>query len=730
MAPAAAACRLAALLALWRLGPVEGEQVSVQGRRILVDGKPLFLKGVNWNPVPKGGSQKLGGVHFRGFVESDGEMMAAAGINAVRTYEPITDTEVLDILWRKGIYVLNTVYISGTMPPESVVKPVTALKHHPAILMWVIGNEWNYNMLYSKLSFKEAVARVRDVAALIKSLDKSHPVASVYGMVPGAEQLKLLKDVDVWGLTYYTGLSFGNLFETWSARSEKPLFVAEYGADAFNSITQRVDEAAQVHATLVLTREIIRHSILRGGPCSGGLIFELADEWWKDGSGSPGVHNKGGVAPGGGPYPDNTFNEEYWGLVSIDGTPRQAYRAYAAIQVGNENSLKHNITPGFRKKACGANPGCIGRLGDCCPTEDGRYLPCCKVPAQPHIPPPPAVHAPQRPLAVAPNAHSHQTLWLGGPAPRHCEVDHVVPCCPEGHCGSCAGNQCCPSKTGSITCPSASKAQAKGCQRPKLYDCTGLTGIVPPRNETTTRAPPSPRPGTSGPPRLRPPSLTFRPNFRPPRPPPPPPPRPPPPPFLSTSARAEARAEDTTTSGEPSPRVEFKGSATTRATTTPAWSLNLHTTMEVPKHVVTWVLGPEKTSCEDACRASGGCLEDAWPVNAEEFLQITRVLGYACYDLQEGGGKYDPSTQQGNCGWSWKGGRELLSNGEELLLTRCSASAPAFTRRFCPCRSRHGPDPPPKPVVPEPPVVMEKSPNGHWTFTHGSFPAPPRNIFA
>merc|ERR1719401_716784 len=97
--------QLAVLLALSALTvPCSAAHSRAQGRQLLADGKPIFLKGVNWNPVPAGGVQANGGVNFRGFAEADSELMAVAGINAVRTYEPITDREVLDIFYEKGIH--------------------------------------------------------------------------------------------------------------------------------------------------------------------------------------------------------------------------------------------------------------------------------------------------------------------------------------------------------------------------------------------------------------------------------------------------------------------------------------------------------------------------------------------------------------------------------------------------------------------------------------------------
>ncbi len=311
--------------------PGDLPRIEIQGRRILINGETFHMKGVNWNPVPRGAVHPQG-LDFAGLVERDAPLMRAAGINVVRTYEAILDEDVLDVLWAHGIYVMSTVYGWGGAAANSAVDKVIRTKDHPAILMWVVGNEWNYNGLYNGLNREQCIQRIDEVARLIKEADPSRPVASIYGEQLDAEAFNRLGVIDVWGLNVYRGIGFGDLFDTYAARSPKPMFLGEYGADAYNARINAEDQAAQAEATRVLTQLIVDNSTVTGGACSGGFIFEWADEWWKA-PGDPNVHDTGGAAPGGGPHPDGVFNEEWWGLVEIDGTPRLAYEAYGDIPI-------------------------------------------------------------------------------------------------------------------------------------------------------------------------------------------------------------------------------------------------------------------------------------------------------------------------------------------------------------------------------------------------------------
>ena len=298
--------------------------IRSEGRRLVVDCVPYHVRGVCWNPVPRGANHPAG-LDYDGLAPTDVPLMQAAGINTVRTYEALADRAVLDRLFEAGIRVLSTVYGYGGDAASVVTARVNAVKDHPAILGWVLGNEWNYNGLYTDLSHADSLARINEAAALVKAADDTHPVVTVYGEVPTTETLDAMPDIDIWGINAYRGIGFGDLFSTWESRSEKPMFLSEYGADAYNANLPGVDPESQAEATAALTEELLSNSSARtsGGVTLGGTIFEWADEWWK--AGNPSTQDAGGVAPGGGPHPDQTFNEEYWGVVDIDRNPRPAY---------------------------------------------------------------------------------------------------------------------------------------------------------------------------------------------------------------------------------------------------------------------------------------------------------------------------------------------------------------------------------------------------------------------
>ena len=300
--------------------------IRIDGRRVLLDGAPVEFRGVCWSPVARGATQPP---DYAGFATQDIALMVAAGIDTVRTYSPIRDRGTLDALHAAGIRVLETVYAYGGNDPEVGLDVVREEMDHPAIFMWVLGNEWNYNGLYTGVPHDEVRARLETLASAIKAIDPSRPVSTIYGELPSTETLAAMPSIDVWGINVYRGITFGDLFDRWAERSGRPMFIGEYGADAWDARTGMENVGAQADATGMLTEAILAESTARhaDGVALGGTIFEWSDEWWKDGDGDPNVHDVGGVAPGGGPHPDMTFNEEWWGVVDVDRNPRPAYDA-------------------------------------------------------------------------------------------------------------------------------------------------------------------------------------------------------------------------------------------------------------------------------------------------------------------------------------------------------------------------------------------------------------------
>lgn len=305
--------------------------VSVKDRSIYVNDAKYLIKGICYHPVPKGSANK------RSFktLSQDLDLMKEAGINTIRVYEPIDDVSVLDEIDKAGIKVIiGFGYNQGgknDMYSETYVDYINKYKTHNAILMWELGNEYNYHPEWFNGDIKNWYKAMNEVAYKIHKIDKSHPVSTAHGDLPNAMALKMSPNIDVWGMNVYRSVKPETIFKEWEAVSSKPMYLSETGADSYMQIAkdgykQGVNEKAQADATAIILKAVFKGQDI----CSGVTLFSFTDGWWKAGNND--VQDAGGAAPNSTGVPfDGSPNEEYWGIVDIDRNKKQAFSVLKQI---------------------------------------------------------------------------------------------------------------------------------------------------------------------------------------------------------------------------------------------------------------------------------------------------------------------------------------------------------------------------------------------------------------
>ena len=332
---------LTAIFAL-NINNVKADDVTTSGRQILVNGTPYVIKGICYNPVPKGSSSRS----FSTLTE-DLALMTEAGINTIRVYSPITYTSVLDQINAAGIKVITSFgynqggsydILSGTF-----INYVNTYKDHDAILLWELGNEYNYHPEWFNNNIQNWYTALNNAAEVIHNNDPSHPAATAHGDLPDASARSLCPNVDVWGMNVYRWDNPEGIFSEWTAVSSKPMYLSEAGADRYmttaqSGYAQGENEEAQADATTNILDDIFRVPDI----CSGVTLFAFVDEWWKAGSNN--TQDVGGFSFSV-PY-DNEANEEYWGIVDIDRNKTMAFDVvktkYNSITIGTEIRMDDN----------------------------------------------------------------------------------------------------------------------------------------------------------------------------------------------------------------------------------------------------------------------------------------------------------------------------------------------------------------------------------------------------
>ncbi len=346
---------------------VSGHQLLVRKRNLdgtLGPEQPYVIRGVAWSPAGRDTNTSIADsnnanvrrLEFGKWYQTDIPLMTAMRVNTVRLFmDPGFDTtaqDVLNALYRNGIMAIVTVDDASGQSAR-IPQVVNLYKNHPAVLMWMVGNEWNINCYYrvpqancTGSALSAAARDTESAAQQIKALDVAHPVSTSYGEIDIQATGKTLAvtativqstcpSIDVWGLNIYrpAGGAFRLLFSQWASLTTKPMFLGEFGIDAYDvriaaPLGQQVNEAEQAQVDQTLWDDVVRNLSARDASkvALGGTFFEWNDEWWKI---APSTSQQTG-GWNSAAFPDGLASEEFFGIVDIDRRPRQAYSRLAA----------------------------------------------------------------------------------------------------------------------------------------------------------------------------------------------------------------------------------------------------------------------------------------------------------------------------------------------------------------------------------------------------------------
>jgi beta-glucuronidase len=337
--------------------------------QLRLEGKPYIIKGIAYSPSKIGqspdegtfddwmqsdynGNGKIDGPYdswvdknYNNIQDEDEpavgdfQLLKNMGCNTMRLYHHASNKDLLrDLYDRYGIMVImgdllgaytvgsGASWYEGTdyeNPEhrinmlESVKGMVEQFKDEPYILFWMLGNENNYGVANNAKEKPAAYyAFANEVAKMIKSIDRDHPVAICSGDLLFLDKFKENAPlIDIYGSNAYRGkYGFGKSF--WNNAKEAcdvPVIITEYGCPSYMEGKSR--EVAEREQEIYLRgnwEDIVYNSAgHRGaGNAIGGIQFEWVDEWWK--SYEPSMHDA--RQNWSGPFPDGWNYEEWLGI--------------------------------------------------------------------------------------------------------------------------------------------------------------------------------------------------------------------------------------------------------------------------------------------------------------------------------------------------------------------------------------------------------------------------------
>lgn len=375
------------------------------GMKLLVDGKDFMINGMNWDYFPIGTNYSYSLWNqtdelIQAALDAEMSLLKNMGVNVIRVYTGIQPKWIQYIYENYGIYTMLNhsfgrygltldgawVAITDYANPNTqklllseVTELVESYKDTPGLLLYLLGNENNYGLFWAGAETedfpddeeeKQYIGEKRgrpmyklmnEAAIQMKAISDSHPVAICNGDVLFIDIIaEECKDVDIFGVNTYRGVSFTNLYEEVGEKLDMPVMLTEFGADAFNAIENQEDQQSQAYYLLGNWKEIYENAYGLGKENNsiGGFTFQFSDGWWKFGQTTNLDKHDNNASWANGGYDrdyragDNNMNEEWFGICAKGPTnerglyqlyPRAAY--YALKKAHMLNPLSEGISP-------------------------------------------------------------------------------------------------------------------------------------------------------------------------------------------------------------------------------------------------------------------------------------------------------------------------------------------------------------------------------------------------
>jgi hypothetical protein len=257
--------------------------VQVQGKSLLIDGQPFQVRGMHYGPWRPGtGPGKEYPYPSRQEIDSDLKLIKTLNVNTILVVD--APAYVLDAAQESGLKVLYSFTINWwTLSAadhaalrQDILDRVATLQTKPALLGWILGNEVPSVVLDAR--GQVTIQRgLRELYASIKQLDPQHPIT--HSNWPITKNLDLgfldFASFNVYPLwpPEVVARGFGNYVKDvlMPIAGAKPLLISEFGANTL--------EAGDEGEGRLLKSSW--SGLLDAGAC-GGVVFEFADEWWKN----------------------------------------------------------------------------------------------------------------------------------------------------------------------------------------------------------------------------------------------------------------------------------------------------------------------------------------------------------------------------------------------------------------------------------------------------------------